>query len=91
MAGNAAVAWVQGAPGARAIVTEQLFQLPGTASPAGPTGYVRVRRPRLSWRTAGELWGPVTYTVTVDGIEVGQTTGSRSSSHRYPTARITGR
>ncbi len=78
IAGNAAVAWVQGAAGAQEIVTEQMFQPPGTAAPAGPTGYVRVRRPRLTWWRAGEQWGPVSYTVSIDGVPVGQTVGTTS-------------
>ncbi len=78
IAGNAAVAWVQGAPGAQEVVTEQMFQPPGTATPAGPTGYVRVRRPRLTWWRAGEQWGPMRYTVSVDGVSVGQTVGTTS-------------
>lgn len=76
VAGEAAAAWVQTTPAGNEIVAEQLYQAPGTAPTQGPTGYVRTTQPTLSWAPSSELWGPVTYTITVDGVQTGQTQGT---------------
>lgn len=74
--GDAAVAWVQGAPGALAVEAAQMLQPPGQAAPTARLSYVRNAQPRLAWNAAREQWGPLTYTVTLDGSPVGQTTGT---------------
>ena len=68
VAGEAAVAWVQSTASGNEIVTAQLYQPPGAPQPQAPTGYVRSTQPVLSWSPAGGLWGPFTYTVTIDGV-----------------------
>jgi hypothetical protein len=74
--GDAVAAWVQGSPGGSSIVADQMFVGPG--EPAPPTGlvYSRTPQPTLSWTAAREDWGPLTYTVTVDGQQIGQTEGT---------------
>jgi hypothetical protein len=71
-ANEAAVAWLQGAPGATQLVVAQLYQTPGSAGPTKSLAYTRASRPVLSW-TAARGWGPMMYTVLVDGAAVAQT------------------
>jgi hypothetical protein len=73
VAGDSAVAWVQGAPGATQIVTAQLYQPPGPFAPVSPARYVGVPQPQLGWSQSHDPWGPVTYTVTLDGSVIAQT------------------
>jgi hypothetical protein len=86
--GDAAAAWVQGAGDSSEIVVDQLYEPPGSVAPAQSLIYSRSSEPVLSWSAAGGRWGPVRYTVTVDGTQVGQTTGT---SLRVPTALGDGR
>lgn len=85
--GDAAAAWVQGAGDSSEIVVDQLYQPPGSVAPAQPLTYARTPDPVLSWSAAAGRWGPVHYTVTVDGTQVGQTTGT---SLRVPTSLTDG-
>jgi hypothetical protein len=71
VAGDAAVAWVQDA-GAPEIVVAQLYQPPASFAALSSFRYVRSSTVVLSW-AAPNSWGPMTYTVTVDGVQVGQT------------------
>ena len=74
--GDAAIAWVQGTGPSTEIVVEQLYQPPGAAAPAKSAPYVRTDQPTLRWAPSGARWGPITYTVSVDGAGVGQTAGA---------------
>ncbi len=73
--GDAAIAWVQGTGTSSQIVAEQLYQPPGAATPANSLAYVRTAQPVLSWAPSGGRWGPIIYTVSVDGTPSGQTGG----------------
>ena len=73
--GDAAAAWIQGPAGARAVVVGQLYQPPGGVVPLTPFAYLRTPHPTLAWTAARSAWGPVSYTVTVDGVAIGTTTG----------------
>jgi hypothetical protein len=73
VAGDSAIAWVQGAPGATQIVVDQLYQPPAPFGALGGRRYVTTAQPQLSWSPSREAWGPVTYTITLDGVQVGQT------------------
>jgi len=73
--GDAAVAWVQGAAGSNQIVVDQLYQAPGSASVPKALSYSRSNQPVLRWSPAGGRWGPLSYTLTIDGVQVGQTGG----------------
>ena len=70
--GDALVAWVQGAPGARAIVAAQLYQPPGGFHAAASFAYARNGHPLLSWSAVQDPWR-LTYQVVVDGVAVAQT------------------
>ena len=87
VAGDSALAWVQGAPGATQIVAAQLYQGPGPFGPAGTPRYQRLPQPRLTWSPSGESWGPVTYSVTLDGIQIA---GTRATSVVAPSALADG-
>jgi PKD domain len=85
--GDAAVAWVQGTAGANQIVVDQMYQPPGAATVAKKLSYSRSEQPVLRWSASSARWGPITYTVTVDGTQVGQTGGG---SLQVPTALANG-
>jgi hypothetical protein len=74
--GDGAIAWVQGRGGSSTIVAGQLYQPPGRAIPARSRAYVRTAEPVLSWAPSSARWGPITYTVNVDGAPSGQTGGN---------------
>ncbi len=74
--GDATVAWVQGSGAGTQIVADQLYQPPGAATVSKTTSYSRSAQPVLGWTPASGRWGPITFTVTVDGVQVGQTQGS---------------
>ena len=81
--GDAAVGWVQGSGAGTQIVVDQLYQPPGAASVPRTTSYTRSAQPVLTWTPSSGRWGPITYTVTLDGAEIGQTQGG---SLRVPAA-----
>jgi hypothetical protein len=85
--GEAAVAWVQGTGSSTQIVVEQLYQPPGAPAPASSFPYVRSTQPVLSWAPSSARWGPITYTVKLDGTVIGQTAGG---SLRVPSALTDG-
>lgn len=72
--GEAAVAWLQGPPGASTVVVDQLYQAPGPFL-TRPIHYARTSTPGFSW-TRPHGWGPMKYSLVVDGAVVGQTYAS---------------
>jgi hypothetical protein len=76
--GDAAVAWVQGTGSSTQITAERLYQPPGSAAPAKGFTYSRSAQPVLSWSPSSQRWGPISYTVSVDGATVGQTSTDAS-------------
>ncbi len=85
--GDAAVAWVQGTGASTEIAVDQLYQPPGSATVPKTLAYSTSAEPVFKWSPAGGRWGPITYTVTVDGTKIGQTGGS---SFRAPAALASG-
>jgi hypothetical protein len=82
VAGDAAIAWLQGSAGAAEIVAAQLFQPPGPIAPLSKFRYAVSDHPLVAWSPAAETWGPVRYLVSVDGVQVAQTQSTRI---RVPT------
>jgi hypothetical protein len=80
LAGDAAVAWVQGTGAGTQIVAGQLYQTPGTFAPPSTFTYQTGTQPVLAWSAASELWGPLHYVVTLDGAQIADTpaTGMRT-------------
>lgn len=74
--GDAVIAWVQSVDGLSEIVTAQMFATPGAPAASSLLAYSRTAQPVLSWSPAREKWGPILYTVTLDGQAVTQTTGT---------------
>jgi hypothetical protein len=72
-AGDVAVAFVQGPPGARAVVVASFDRAPGTFRLSSGTSFRNVTTNPLKWSQSFELWGPLTYSVEVDGRVVGST------------------
>ncbi len=73
VAGDAAIAWVQGSGAGTYVVAAQLYHPPGGFAAAHRFSYVRSAQPALAWSAAAESWGPTIYTVRVDGVAVAQT------------------
>ena len=71
--GDAALAWLQGPAGAPVLYTEEFLQAPGGFAASTPFRYSRNRQPTLTWGAPTELWGGLTYQVSVDGQAVAQT------------------
>jgi hypothetical protein len=71
--GDVAIGFVQGAPGARSIAVAFFDRPPGAFTLNTNSKFKRTATPLLSWSAARDLWGPVTYTVTVDTVVVGTT------------------
>jgi hypothetical protein len=73
--GDFAFAFIQQAPdGGRRLAVASYDRLPGTFSISTSSKLWRnVIRTPLAWGTALELWGPLTYSVLIDGKQVAQT------------------
>lgn len=77
--GDAAIAWLQGPPSATEVVVGQLYEPPGSFSATSPFFYTRKSQPLLSWaQPAG--WGPMTYSVTIDGAQLGSTSSTATQA-----------
>lgn len=72
--GEAAVAWLQGPPGASTLMVDQMYQPPGPFL-ARAIHYVTTSTPAFAW-TRPHGWGPMKYSLVVSGALVGQTYGS---------------
>ncbi len=84
---DAAVAWIQGDPGALSLALVQLYAAPGTANPSRKLAYSRSSHPMLRWSAASDRWGPVSYEITLDRHMVASTT---ATSLRLPGSLIDG-
>lgn len=73
-AGDIVVAFIQGDGASRQLVAATFDRAPGTFLGTTSTRrFVKGPRPTLKWSSAFELWGPLTYTVLIDGKPNGQT------------------
>jgi hypothetical protein len=81
-AGEAAAAWVQGTGSTTRIVVAQLYQSPGSFAATAAFQYVRSAEPVLTWSRAHAHWGPLRYSMTIDGVPLAQTT---ATSLRVPS------
>ncbi len=80
VSGDAAVVWLQGSPGNDWVMAEQLYQPPGPIFAVKSFRYENTAYPVLQWTPAHEPWGPMTYTVSLDGTAVAQTSGTAARS-----------
>ncbi|HEX7291878.1 MAG TPA: hypothetical protein VF250_12200 [Conexibacter sp.] len=85
-AGDALVAFAQGADGDRQIAAA-VVDAPPAPFALTPSSWSRARRPRLSWSAASDVLGPVTYVVWVDGRPVARTRATRFAFPRGALAQ----
>jgi hypothetical protein len=84
--GDVAIAYVQGLASAARIEVAQLVYPPGSFSVPSSTRYRTSATPTLTWSAPRELWGPTSYTVSLDGVAAG-TTGATSFTPTAPLAQ----
>jgi hypothetical protein len=98
-ASGAVVAWVQGGAEDRRIVAGYLDRPPGFFAGYTSQRCCRSALPQLGWQPSLNIWGPVRYVVTVDGVPVGETTDTSlkltaplaSGLHRWQVVAFDGR
>jgi hypothetical protein len=83
-AGNAVIAFIQGSGADRRLVASLYDRPPGRGLGLTTDHWQRTARPRLRWRPADDLWGPVTYSLLIDGQSVATT----AATQLIPTARV---
>ncbi len=83
--GDAAVAWVQGAPGALSIDAAELIAHPVGVNPVHRVFYATRSKPELRWQRTIQAWGPVSYKVKLDGSVIGSTGALQLRAHRRLT------
>lgn len=79
-AGDAVIAFIQEDASGRRLMLAAYDRSPGVPSPTSSTGWRRSTLPDLAWRPAFDVWGGVTYSVTLDGQPLGTTTDTRFTS-----------
>jgi hypothetical protein len=72
-AGDIAVAFLLGPPGGRTLAVASFDRAPGAFRLSSGTGFRNAAANPLKWTQSFELWGPLTYTVEVDGKVAGRT------------------
>ncbi|WCB93624.1 hypothetical protein DSM104299_02340 [Baekduia alba] len=78
--GDFAFAFLQASGEARRIVVASYDRLPGAFQISTSSRLWRnVVKTPLAWGTALELWGPLTYTILVDGQQVAQTQATKAT------------
>ncbi len=73
VAGDGAVAWIQGTGADTRVVAGQLYQAPGNFVPSLTFRYATSANPVLGWSTSAESWGALRYAVVFDGAPLQQT------------------
>jgi hypothetical protein len=75
--GDFAVGFLQGTGADTRLVVAPFDRPPGSTYGLNTTKPRRVSRPELRWRLGGELWGPLSFKVFVDGVEIGSSVTDR--------------
>jgi PKD domain len=88
LAGDAAIAWIQGSGSQTRIMAAQLFQAPGGLRTLSSGRYVTTVNPLLKWTAAAERWGAPRYVVKINGAAIADTTATEALS---PVALAQGR
>jgi hypothetical protein len=76
-AGDAVAVFVERAPDGQRLVFGTYDRPPGTFRTYTTSKYRKFVRPPLSWQGSFDLWGPLNYSVEVDGQPIGQTTDTK--------------
>jgi hypothetical protein len=82
--GDIAVAFVQGPPGGRSLVVSSFDRGPGSFRTYSGSTFRNLGRTPLKWQPSFDLWGPLTYTVEIDGRAVGQTNATQLALPALP-------
>jgi hypothetical protein len=78
--GDFAFAFIQGSGDARRLVVAEYDRLPGAFRiSTSSKNWRNVIKNPLAWGTALDLWGPLTYTVLIDGKPVAQTQTTKAT------------
>jgi hypothetical protein len=78
--GDFAFAFVQGSGDLRRLVIAEYDRLPGAfAISTSSKNWRNVTKNPLAWGTALDLWGPLTYTMLIDGKPVAQTQTTKAT------------
>jgi hypothetical protein len=78
--GDFAFAFIQGSGDARRLVLAEYDRLPGAFRiSTSSKNWRNVIKNPLAWGTALDLWGPLTYTVLIDGKPVAQTQTTKAT------------
>jgi hypothetical protein len=78
--GDSATVFVQGTDVNRRLVAAVYDRPPGKFFPYVGSGYRSLRFRPLKWAAASEIWGPITYTISLDGRTVATTTDTNWQS-----------
>jgi hypothetical protein len=81
-AGDVVVAFVQGSGANSQLMAASFDRAPGAFNANTTTKWRNFSKTPLKWGTSFELWGPLTYRVLVDNVQVAQTS---STSVTVPT------
>jgi len=73
--GDVAIAYVQGSGPTTMVEVSELVQPPGSFRASSEPHYRTTTTPLLTWSAPRELWGPLDYGVTIDGVAAGSTSG----------------
>ena len=76
-AGDAAVVFIQEGADGRRLVLSAYDRAPGEPAGTTSTGWRRTALPQLAWAGAFDVWGGITYSVLLDGQQVGTTGDTR--------------
>lgn len=74
--GDVAIAYVQGTGTSTTIQVADLVYPPGSFGVTSAPRYRTSATPTLTWAAPRELWGPLQYTVAIDGVAVGTASGT---------------
>jgi hypothetical protein len=74
--GDVAIAFVQGTGSSTTIQVAQLIYPPGSFGVISAPHYRTSATPTMTWSAPRELWGPTEYTVSIDGVAVGSSSGT---------------
>jgi hypothetical protein len=75
-AGDVAIAFVQGGAASTTIQVAKLVVAPGSFGADSRPHYRTTTTAPVSWSAPRELWGPITYSLSIDGVAVGSTTAT---------------
>lgn len=71
------IVFVQGTGDGRRLVSGGFDRKPGILSTSTTSRYRNLKRPPLAWSASFDLWGPLTYRASIDGVQVGETQTTR--------------